>query len=153
MVNSGNDDSEFTLNSLDTILKEKPDDVRLRVVSQFLHLITNGGFSKLAASELLASSVNKGPWHARVIRSWANQWLSNGQLSMSRRGHHAKIRSLLLHEDLKLNIIEYLWANKFKITIHQFIRFVEDEAIPAFGIEGKKNISRETAQKWLHHLG
>src|SRR5437868_10277846 len=81
VVNSGNDDSEFTLNSLDTILKEKPDDVRLRVVSQFLHLITNGGFSKLAASELLASSVNKGPWHARVIRSWANQWLSNGQLS------------------------------------------------------------------------
>ena len=27
VVNSGNDDSEFTLNSLDTILKEKPDDV------------------------------------------------------------------------------------------------------------------------------
>src|SRR6266487_4084365 len=67
-------------------------------------------------------------------------------------GYYAKIRLLLLHEDLKLNIIKYLQANKFKITIHQFIRFVEDETIPAFEIEGKKNISRETAWKWLHHL-
>src|SRR5205085_3091025 len=96
--------------------------------------------------------VNKGPWHTRVIHLLASQWLCNGQLSISRRGNHAKIWSLLLHEDLKLNITEYLRANKFKITVHQFTKFVEEEAIAAFGIEGKKIICRKTARTWLHYL-
>lgn len=72
-VNSSDDDDDdhnkFNLASLDALLAKKPEDVRLRTVSQFLHLVEDQGFSKLSASELLARSVNRGPWHARVIRS------------------------------------------------------------------------------------
>ena len=144
-VNSSEDeDNGFTLEALDAIIKKRPDDVRFRAVSQYLHLVQDQGFSKLSASMLLAQSVNRGPWHACLIRSWANQQLNQGEITMSCRGHHAKILSFLSNENLKLRIIEYLRANKFSLTIQQFVTFVKDEVIPTLGIEGRKTISQET---------
>ena len=131
---SDEEDNSFTLASLDVLLK-KNSDVRLQIVSQFLHLIQDQGFSKLSASNLLAHSVNRGPWHAWVIRSWAKQWSKKGEIITSRRGRHPKIKSLLLDEDFKLRVTQYLRGNKFTVTIQQFIKFIEDEAIPSLGIE------------------
>ncbi|RIB17724.1 hypothetical protein C2G38_2087645 [Gigaspora rosea] len=153
VIDSSDEDDKFSLETLDSLLKKNPSDNRLRTVSQFLHLVKDHGYTKMLASELLARSVNKGPWHARVIRTWANQWLSKGEISTSLRGCHVKTKSLLSHEDFKLNIIQYLRANKFKITPKQFVKFVEYEAIPALGIEEKTTISIRTAQIWLHRLG
>ena len=104
-------------------------------MSQFLYLIQDQEFSKLSASNLLAHSVNRGPWHARVIRSWAKQWSKKGEIITSRRGRHPKIKSLLLDEDFKLRITQYLRGNKFTVTIQQFIKFIENEAIPSLGIK------------------
>jgi len=146
-------DNEFTLKSLDLLLKKKKDDLRLRTVSQFLHLVQDQGFTKIDASNFLAQSLNKGPWHARLIRSWAIQWLNNGMIISSKCGCHAKIRSLLLNEDLKLQVNEYLRIHKFKLNVADFVKFVEDEVIPALGIEEKTSISYSTARKWLHILG
>ncbi len=58
---SSDDDNEFTLESLDSLLKKKKDDLRLQTVSQFLHLVRDHGFTKMDASNLLAQSLNKGP--------------------------------------------------------------------------------------------
>lgn len=59
MVNSSDeDDNMFTLASLDALLRKKSD-VRLNIVSQFLHLVQDQGLSKLSASNLLAGSVNR----------------------------------------------------------------------------------------------
>ena len=149
---SSDDDNEFTLESLDSLLKKKKDDLRLQTVSQFLHLVRDHGFTKMDASNLLAQSLNKGPWQARLIRSWANQWLKNGIIVTSKRGRHAKVRSLLLHEDLKLQVTEYLRAHKFKLNVADFVKFIEDEIIPTLGIEEKTSILYSTAQKWLHIL-
>jgi hypothetical protein len=66
---SDDKNNEFTLASLDALLKKKPEDMRLRTVSQFLHLVQDQGFLKRSANELLAQSINRGPWHARVIHS------------------------------------------------------------------------------------
>lgn len=150
---SDDDENEFTLESLDSLLKKKKDDVRLRMVSQFLHLVQDHGFTKMDASNLLAQSLNKGPWQARLIRSWANQWLNKGTIITSKRGRHAKIRSLLLHEDFKLRVTEYLRMHKFELNVADFVKFIEDEVIPALGIEEKTNISYSTARGWLHILG
>ena len=150
---SSDDDNEFTLESLDSLLKKKKDDLRLQTVSQFLHLVRDHGFTKMDASNLLAQSLNKGPWQARLIRSWANQWLKNGIIVTSKRGRHAKVRSFLLHEDLKLQVTEYLRAHKFKLNVANFVKFVEDEVIPTLGIEEKTSISCSTAHEWLHILG
>ena len=68
MVNSSDEDNMFTLTSLDALLRKKSD-VRLNIVSQFLHFVQDQDFSKLSASNLLAGSVNQCLWHARVIRS------------------------------------------------------------------------------------
>lgn len=149
---SDEEDNSFTLASLDALLK-KNSDVQLRIVSQFLHLVQDQGFSKLSASDLLARSVNRGPWHARVIRSWAKQWSEEGEIITSRRGRHPKIKSLLLDEDFKQRVTQYLRANKFTVTIQQFVKFIEDEAIPSLGIETRKTIDEATARRWLHHLG
>ena len=72
---------------------------------------------------------------------------------MSKCGCHAKVRSLLLNEDLKLRITEYLRAYKFKLNIADFVKFIEDEIIPVLGIEEKMSISYTTVRKWLHILG
>src|SRR2546423_7783266 len=152
-IESSNEkDNSFTLASLDALLK-KNSDVRLQIMSQFLHLIQDQGFSKLSASNLLACSVNRGPWHARVIRSWAKQWSKKGKIITSRHGRHPKIKSLLLDEDFKLRVTQYLRGNKFTMTIQQFIKFIEDEAIPSLGIETRKTIDEAMARGWLYHLG
>ncbi|RHZ53889.1 hypothetical protein Glove_433g31 [Diversispora epigaea] len=128
---SDNDNKEFMLASLDALLKKNLDNVRLRTVSQYLHLVQDYRFSKLSASELLARSVNKSLWYTRVIHLWANQWLNKSKIFTSRRGCYAKIKLLLYHKDFKLSIFNYLRANKFTLSIHHFIKFVEEEAIPA----------------------
>ena len=147
-----NDDDKFTLKSLDLLLKKK-DDLRLRMVSQFLHLVQDQGFTKMSASNFLAQSLNKGPWQACLIRSQANQWLKNGNIIASKRGCHVKIRSLLLHEDFKLKVIEYLRVHKFELNIGDFVKFIEDKIIPDLGIKEKITISHTTAREWLKILG
>ena len=97
------------------------------------------------ASNLLAQSLNKGLWQVRLICSWANQWLNNGMIVTSKYGRYAKVRSLLLHEDFKLRVIEYLRVHKFELNVADFVKFLEDEVIPALGIEEKTNISYTTA--------
>ena len=59
---SSEDDNKFTLEILDSLLKKKNDDSRLQIVSQFLHLVQDQGFTKMDASNLIAQSLNKGPW-------------------------------------------------------------------------------------------
>jgi hypothetical protein len=151
---SDDDNDKFTSMMLGTLLKNsKHVDMRLYTVHQFFRLIEDEGFSKLSASNLLARSLGKGVYHARLIRSWANQWLFKGELAASQRGCHSKIKSLLFREDLKLNVIQYLQTNKFTLTIRQFIKFIEDEAIPALGVGGVKTISETTARRWLKEFG
>ena len=128
------EDNLFTLTSLDVLLK-KNSDVQLRIVSQFLHLIQDQGFSKLSTSNLLAHSVNRGLWHAWIIRSWAKQWSKKGKIITSHHGRHPKIKSLLLDEDFKLRVTQYLHGNKFTMTIQQFIKFIENKAISSLGIK------------------
>ncbi|CAG8712722.1 5679_t:CDS:2 [Cetraspora pellucida] len=79
-------------------------------------------------------------------------WLNKDKIITSKRGHYAKIRSLLLHEDFKLQVTEYLHTHKFTLRIAEFVKFIENEAIPALEIEEKITISHTTAREWLHKL-
>ncbi|RHZ63478.1 hypothetical protein Glove_329g39 [Diversispora epigaea] len=75
--------------------------------------------------------------NSQLIHSLTNQWLNNGVIITSKRDHYAKIRSLFLHKDLKLRVIEYLHAYKFKLKIGDFVKFIESEVISILGIEKK----------------
>ncbi|CAG8806268.1 10702_t:CDS:1 [Dentiscutata erythropus] len=90
---SVNDDNSKLL-SLDAQLKTKTVNINLNTTRQFLHLV-NQGYTKMKASELLAKSLGKGPWHARRIHTWANQWKNNKELIKSKRGQHIKTKSLI----------------------------------------------------------
>ena len=103
-------------------------------------------------SNLFAQSLNKDPWQAWLIYSQANQWLNNDIIVTSKHGHHAKIRSLLLHEDVKLQVTEYLHAYKFKLNVADFVKFIENEIIPALRIEEKISISCLTVREQLYML-
>ncbi|CAG8479888.1 21061_t:CDS:2 [Cetraspora pellucida] len=119
---------------------------------QYLHLVQNQHFMKMDASKLLAESLGKGPWYARLIRTWANQWKNQGKLIKSKHGQHIKIKSLIHNKNVQLQINQYLETNKFKLTISNFINYVSSIML-TFGITYKTTISRSTACKWLKLLG
>ncbi|CAG8784557.1 18738_t:CDS:1, partial [Dentiscutata erythropus] len=58
--------SNSKLSSLDTQLKTKTINIDLNTTRQFLYFV-NQGYIKMKASELLAKSLGKGPWHAWCI--------------------------------------------------------------------------------------
>ncbi|CAG8811659.1 45070_t:CDS:2, partial [Gigaspora margarita] len=64
---------ELSFNKDDKFSSYKNNKLLLCIVSQFLHLVKDYGYNKMLASKLLARSINKGLWHARVIHIWANQ--------------------------------------------------------------------------------
>ena len=51
---NSDDDEDFTLKSLNLLLKKNKDDLRLQIVSQFLHLVQDQGFTKMNASNFFA---------------------------------------------------------------------------------------------------
>ncbi|CAG8707239.1 4173_t:CDS:2, partial [Cetraspora pellucida] len=89
-LDSSVNDNKSILSSLDAQLKTKTVDINLNTTRQFLRLV-NEGYTKMKASELLAKSLDKGPWHARRIRTWANQWKNNKELTKSKHDKHAEI--------------------------------------------------------------
>lgn len=152
--NVSDNNEEYTLEMLDSLLeKSKHVDIRLHTVSQFLHLVQDQGYTKQYASQLLSTSLKKGLYHARLIRSWANQWLTAGELAESRRGKYTRVKSLIEDEDTKAQITRYLRMNKLTVDLKQFIQFVKNEVIPWAGISGQKTISEKTARAWLHEVG
>lgn len=151
---SGDEASQHTLETLRQIITSKPDtiDPRLQLVRQYLELV-HRDMPKLAASLLIAESINKGTYCARLIRSWAKQYLTNGHLTISKRGRHQKVQSLLDDEDVKLKVAHYLREKKFNLTVSQFVRFLENEVLPSVGVEKKKTIAESTARNWLSRMG
>ena len=132
--------------------QKKINDIRLQYVAQYLRLIKNG-HSKLSASQLISESINHGPWMARLIRSWANQYLSDGALLVSRRGKHQKVVSILNDEDIIIKINQYLHVQKFNLKIPDFINYISNEIFPFVGYERNKKISEATARRWLKKMG
>ncbi|CAG8806753.1 10535_t:CDS:1, partial [Dentiscutata erythropus] len=145
---ASNDNS--ILSSLNAQLKTETVDLRFNTTRQFLHLVQKG-YTKMGASSLLAKSLGKGPWHARCIRAWANQWKNYKELIKSKRGRHIKTKSLIHNKSFRLQINQYLEKNKFKLAIPNFISYVSS-IMPTFGITNT-TISRSTAYRWLKLLG
>jgi transposase len=105
------------------------------------------------ASNIIAQSLNRGTWCARLIRTWGKQYLENGELTASKQGKHQKVRSIIYDEDVRLKISEYLRVNKFEVTIKKSKEFVTDEILPDLGIENKISISDSSVRRWLIQMG
>jgi transposase len=145
--------NEYSLPTLEYKIKnEKELDPRLQYTAQYLRLV-NSGYKKMDASNIIAQSLNRGTWFARLIRTWGKQYSKNGELIASKQGKHQKVKSIIYDEDVRLKISEYLRVNKFEITIKKFQQFVTDEILPDLGIENKISISDSSARRWLIQMG
>ncbi|CAH1770517.1 3590_t:CDS:2, partial [Entrophospora sp. SA101] len=145
--------NEYSLPTLEHKIKnEKELDPRLQYTAQYLRLV-NSGYKKMDASNIIAQSLNRGTWCARLIRTWGKQYSKNGELIASKKGKHQKVKSIIYDEDIRLKISEYLRVNKFEVTIKKFQQFVTDEILLDLGIENKISISDSSARRWLIQMG
>lgn len=147
---------EDALSKLSDLEKDESIDsgvkARIQTMCQFLRLRING-YGAYNASEMIAESIGANPWHARLIRSWSNQFLKDSTLPISRRGKNQKIKSLLYDEDLHELLVKYLWLKKCDVNVKDFKKHIEEEVFPSIGIEEKKEISETTVRVWLKKLG
>ena len=125
---------------------------RLQLVMQYINLRLSG-LRRMDASKTLAISIEKGDYQARLIRSWAQNFIIHRQIPISMRGKHQKVKSLLGDEDIHQMITEYLWSVGYNVTVSGFKAYIEQEVFPSIGIERKKTISDNTARAWLKHFG
>ena len=124
----------------------------LQLMMQYINLRLNG-LKCMNTSKTLAISIEKGDYQARLIRSWAQNFIIHRQIPISMRGKHQKVKSLLGDEDIHQMITEYLWSVGYNVTVSGFKAYIEQEVFPSIGIERKKTISDNTARAWLKHFG
>ncbi|CAG8559580.1 10897_t:CDS:2 [Dentiscutata heterogama] len=129
--------SKYTLSELEQKIKNGTQDFRLQYTAQYLRLVESG-LTRAQASNTISTSLNRGPWTARLIRTWGNQYTKTGTIQASKRGKHQKIRSLLLDEDIKNKLLEYLSFHKFKLSIPNLCDYVRDEIFPSAAFAVKK---------------
>jgi hypothetical protein len=121
-------------------------------MSQYFRLRING-HGAYKASETIAEAIGAKPWRARLIRTWANQFVADETLPSSRRGKHQKVKSLLYDEDVHKLLVEYLRSKKCDAGVKDFKKYIENEIFPLVGIEKETAITEKTARVWLNRLG
>ncbi|CAB4417188.1 unnamed protein product [Rhizophagus irregularis] len=93
------------------------------------------------------------PNRARSIQYWANFWLQNNHLPMSRQGKHQKTIRLIDDEDIAVKCHTWIRSQDGTTTPLKFKEFVEQKLLINSGITKKKTIAKATATRWLNVLG
>lgn len=141
---------------LNLILEDKnlSNDLKKRgsIIKQYLNLRL-AGIKTMDASLMLSKSVGGGEYHSRLVRNWSKEFIKSGIITVSSRGKHPKIKSLLWHEDVNKMLKEYLLNQKSNVEIKKVKSFIESEVFSRIGIEEEKTISERTCQIWLNELG
>ncbi|CAG8526642.1 165_t:CDS:2, partial [Dentiscutata heterogama] len=66
---SKEENAEFSLLDLEQKIRNGVQDIQFQYTMQYLRLVESG-VSKIQASNTISTSLNRGPWTARLIRSW-----------------------------------------------------------------------------------
>lgn len=123
----------------------------LQALQQYLRR-RNTGMSKTRASLETAIGLGKGVRYSRRILFWADQWATNEELVLSRRGKHVKTRNQLNDNDNFSELRTWIIDNhKYTITPQLLQRHVNTTLLPALGIP--HSICESTALRWLRALG
>ena len=125
--------------------------INLQALQQYLRRLVPG-VSKTKAALDTATGLGRGVHFSRRIMIWAAQWESNEEITVSRRGKHAKTRNQLTEGDNFNELRTWILENhKYTITPSILWRHINNVFLPASGI--KFSISESTAGRWLHGLG
>jgi len=112
----------------------------------------NRGFSE--TSNLVAESINRGPYYARLLRKWANNWIEKREVPVVNQGKHSKWKSFLKDEDVQLAVQEYLREHKFTVMPTILKDHLEAEVFPKLKISfAPSSITEETIRRWMIKMG
>ncbi|UZO29111.1 uncharacterized protein OCT59_022601 [Rhizophagus irregularis] len=126
-----------------------------RAIYEYLKRLDENGKGKMKASKEAAQLIfiDCAPNRARSIQYWANFWLQNNHLPMSRQGKHQKTIRLIDDEDIAVKCHTWIRSQGGTTTPLKFKEFVEQKLLINSGITKKKTIAKATATRWLNVLG
>jgi hypothetical protein len=124
-------------------------------VFEYLKRLDDNGSGKIKASIEAAKLVfiEYAPYKPRTIQYWANFWLKNNHLPVSRQGKHQKMVRLIDEEDIAEECHTWIRSQGGTTTPLKFKEFVEQRLLVNTGITKKKTICVDTAARWLNVLG
>ena len=112
---------------------------------------------KIECSENIASLLfpNRSVSHSgRLIRQWAEFFISNGELPIHSQGKFVKKKSLIHDEDVQMILREFIRTEKdVSLTSTRFPDWVKESLHLKLGLGSSLEISSRTAQRWLNLLG
>ncbi|CAG8603204.1 14062_t:CDS:2, partial [Acaulospora morrowiae] len=115
---------------------EKGTKARIEAVQQYIRYLIND-YQSTKASEIVQQGLGWKSWSARLIRSWATQWIRNKNIPVSKRDKHPKIRKLLSDEDVTLQILSYIRTlpkNEY-LTIKKLHYYINTTVLPSLGCD------------------
>jgi predicted transcriptional regulator len=156
---------------------------RAYAVQSHLAMIVENGRTATAASQIAAEAHGFSPkWGARLVRSWARDWIKTRDLPESEKGRHVKVFSLLQNTDVRMELQAYVRSNKWSMNPKKLAEFseqkmvpteakkylegvveqemprglqkyIQTELFPRIGVKASKGISLSTARRWLRNEG
>jgi len=125
---------------------------RFLTLRLFFTYLKQGEKKEVASIRVSRDFAGKGPWHARLICQWGEEFLWAGDLCESFQGAHPKTPSLI--EDPAFKELCQEWASSQppeKRTPLAFKKAVQDKIFPELGLEGK--IHENTCRAYLEKMG
>jgi hypothetical protein len=90
----------------------------------------------------------------RLIRQWADYYLSSGSIPESRQGRFVKIRSLIADDDVQRILKVYIRSESANaLTSCSLASWVKENLHQKINLPCPVIISEKTAQRWLKYLG
>ena len=134
----------------------KWDCIRKIAVRNYLKFISEKQ-PKIESSEKIASMLfpSRNVSHSgRLIRQWAESFISSGELPIHHQGKFVKKKSLIHDEDVQLILREFIRTEKdVSLTSTKVSEWVNEYLHVKLGLVSPLNISSRTAQRWLNLLG
>ena len=156
---------------------------RARAIHGYLHMLVRNDRKRIDASEHTAEAQGfAARWGGRQVCAWADTWINQGKLPVSRRGRHIGIFTLLEDPKIRAELRSYVRSNKWAIDPAKLVEFTSQKMIPRaarmYGTNLMKNdipkglkqylklelfprihvkamqgVSIRTARRWLHREG
>ena len=110
------------------------------------------------AAEMAAEMIKKSD---RTVRQWRSDLVNNdGIMPCTKQGKYIRTGVLWQNEELNKKASDYVRANqnikgKPNMTVTEFCKWINNDLLPNSTLEPgyPRNISLETARRWLHQLG
>ena len=141
----------------DWVLSLSRDDMVSLGLFLSFHLENLLGFSASNAAEYAAIMLGKSD---RTVRQWKADFIETGDIPDSQQGRHQRNGVLWSSEELNKKALKYVRENSNvkgmpNLTVSSFCFWLNNELLPNSCLEPgfPRNVSIETARKWLHQLG